>query len=365
MLTIALLFAWTGAGRAQEPFRLVTEPRHRELVALLPRTDDPRIEAVTRDPRLLVYTGVELPRASQFWDDNPLAGVYRSDRNLSASPTRQADGSLSGGPGQEFPWRVPFGMDDTQGAAAFKFLWLPPGAAVRWWRERLGSDRYESYRWSFPVGAVFGEVLCIVDLDGTQRPFELRVRRKVGAGNWRPDVFRPVTSRAELDRLAPESAGKGERKERQLANPHPTKVIRERAVEDVLPPLPATRVRELLARTFRSVRETEWVPGGHAPGTRADFHIVPKNYAGAAVAVSTASCARCHDTALKHPNDFGPVGYDRSGRQLRDWYGRVPGDDAAFSWHPFDPASVAGGQARPVRLHPGMVAAGILKPWNE
>ena len=340
----------------QTPFRLVTEARHRELVSLIPRTNDPRLEKLRTDQRLVVYTDVEMPRASQFWDDNPIAGLYRSDRNLSANPSRLADGSISGGPGQEFPWRSPFGMDHTQGATTFKFFWLPPGTSVRWWKERLGRDRHESTRWTFPTGTVFGEVLCVQDPSGLERPFELRIRRKIGSSNWRPDVLRPVTKRDELDRLAPEIAGKGERLTWRLANQHPVKVINEHAVEDVLPPLSVSRVRELLARPFRSVRGVEWVDGGHAPGSRADFHIIPRNYAGAAVAVTTASCARCHDTTLQHPDDFGPPG--------RDWYGRVPGDNSTFSWHPFDPASVSGGTAGAVRLHPGMVAAGILRQWD-
>ena len=349
------------------PFRLCDDAKHARLVALIPRTDDPWMEAVRADPRLVVYTDAEMPKASQFWDSNPLAGVHDAKHNISANPLRLPDGSLSGGPGQEFPWRVPFGLDGAQGWTKFTFVRLPERQPVRWWRERLPGDgpRHASYRWEFPVGTVFGEVLCVQDAEGWSYPFELRVRHKVGAGTWRPDVFRPVRDRAELERLAPEVAGQGARAEWQLANPHPAKVIREHAVEDVLPPLPAAKVRELLARTFTSVRETEWVPGGHAPGTRADFHIVPKNYAGAAIAVTAHSCARCHQTTLGHPDDFGPVGFGRNGRALRDWYGRVPGDDQAFTWHPFDPASVSpGGYPQPVRLNPRMVAAGLLEQWK-
>jgi hypothetical protein len=192
------------------------------------------------------------------------------------------------------------------------------------------------------------------------------VRHKVGEGTWRPDVFRPFASRAELDAAVaasgdPDAAAFLEARERRawtLANPHPLKLLHNDAVEDVLPPLAEETVRKLLDRPFRSVRGRAWVEGGHAPGTRADFHIVPRNYAGAALPVSAAQCAKCHQTTLAHPDDFGPFG--------RDWYGRVPGDDGAFTWHPFDPASVSpNGIPQPVSLNPRLVQAGLLKQWDE
>lgn len=355
-------------GAAEQPFRLCDDARHAQLLALIPKTDDPRMEAVRLDPRLVIYTDAEMPKASQFWDSNPLAGVHRADHNISANPLRLPDGGVSGGPGQEFPWRVPFGLDEAEGWTKFNFYLLPPGAAVRWWRERLVGDgpQYASYRWEFPVGTLFGEVLCVLDRSGWSYPFELRVRQKISDGTWRPDIFRPFASRAELDAAvtavrdpnADSFVAARERSAWTLSNPHPVKVLRNDAIEDVLPPLSEETVRKLLDRPFRSVRGREWVAGGHAPGTRADFHIVPKNYAGAAVAVSTGQCAKCHQTALAHPDAFGPFG--------RDWYGRVPGDDATFTWHPFDPASVSHrGVPQPVSLNQRMIGAGVLKHWNE
>jgi hypothetical protein len=353
---------------AEQPFRLCDDAKHARLLALIPKTDDPRMEAVRTNPRLVIYTNAEMPKASQFWDSNPLAGVHRADHNISANPQRRPDGGVSGGPAQEFPWRFPFGMDEAEGWTKFTFFLLPPGQPVRWWTQRLPGDgpRYASYRWEFPVGTVFGEVLSVQDREGWSYPFEMRVRRKLGERTWRPDVFRPFASRDELDAAVARSgdpgasAFVGSRESRAwiLANQHPAKVIRNVAVEDVLPPLSQATVRQLLDRPFMSVRGREWVEGGHAPGTRADFHIVPKNYAGAAVPVSTGQCAKCHSTTLAHPDDFGPFG--------RDWYGRVPGDDSAFTFHPFDPASLSGnGIPQPVSLNPRMVRAGILKHWDE
>lgn len=355
---VAMLLAAVPSQAQQTPFRLVTESRHRELVGLIPATDDPRLEKIVRDHRLIVYTAADLPPVSQFWDGNPLAGLHHARHNISANPQRQRDGSVSGGPGQEFPWRTPFGMDQAEGWTTFKFLWLPPGQPILWWRERLPRDAQAAYRWSFPVGTVFGEVMLVQDFEAKySRAFELRVRRKAADGKWQPNVYRPVTSREELEQAAPETVGKTRRRAWTLQNPHPTVFLRAEATEDVLPAMGAGRVRELLSRTFRSVRGKEWIPGGHAPGSEQQFSLVPKGYAGAAVAVDAKSCARCHQTTLKHPDDFGPPG--------RDWYGRVPGDDEAFSFSIFNPASVStSGFSQPVGLHPGMVSAGILRRWE-
>lgn len=360
ILATALVLAFTATAPAQQPFRLVSEKRHQELVSLIPKTDDPRLEKLISDNRLIVYTGLELPKASQFWDVNPLAGVHDARHNISANPQRRRDGGVSGGPGQEFPWRFPFGTDDAEGVQTLKFVWLPPGKAIRWWMQTLPPrDRYPTTRWLFPAGTVFGEVLTVHDPEtGHNRPFELRVRKKSAGGTWQPNVYRPVVNRVELDKLVPELAGYSKQRQWTLRNQHPYQFVYLPAVEDVLPPLPAAKVRDLLSRPFRSVRGQEWVPGGFAPGTDASFHIVPKGYAGAAVSVDAHTCATCHKTTQMHPDDFGPPG--------RDWYGRVPGDDEAFSFHIFSQESVSGGGfLQPVRLNQKMVAAGILKHWDE
>lgn len=363
LVTAALAMVCAVRLLAQEPapFRLCPPTRHKELVSLIPATDDPWFERLRKDPRLVVYTQAEMPKASQFWDNNPLAGVHSASYNLSANSMPKYDGGRTGGPGQEHPWRTPFGLDDAEGWSKFTF-WLPAGP-VTWWRERMPGDgaQHATYRWEFPVGTVFGEVLCVGHPKGWSVPFEVRVRRKVGHGTWRPDVYRPFHSRAEYDRAAAalgEVTGQNRVRTLTLRNPQPIHIISGTAAEDVLDALPADVVAVLLDRPFKSVRGHEWVPGGHAPTTAAPFGIVPKGYAGATVAVTTHSCARCHKTALGHPDEFDIP--------TRDWYGRVPGDDQIFTWHPFDPASVSpNGSPRPVYLRQELIRAGLLKQWGE
>src|SRR5262245_37029189 len=57
-------------GAAEQPFRLCDDAKHARLLSLIPKTDDPRMEAVRTNPRLIIYTDAEMPKAAQFWDAN-------------------------------------------------------------------------------------------------------------------------------------------------------------------------------------------------------------------------------------------------------------------------------------------------------
>src|SRR5262249_30480471 len=97
----------------------------------------------------------------------------------------------------------------------------------------------------------------------------------------------------------------------------------------------------------------------NAPTTRASFHVVPKDYEGTYVEVSSKSCMRCHDSVQKHTDDFQP---------FRDWYGRVRGSDNIFSFHIFDPASISYNgfsNAGQISLRKELVDAGVLKRYEE
>ena len=355
------------SGADLQALRLCDPATHARLLAQIPATDNPWWERLRRDPRLVVYTAAEMPKAYQYLAADRLAGVHDAANNIAADPRPQFDGRLSGTPAHEFPWRTPFGLDEATGWSQFKLFWLPPGSTVRYWGERLPRDANTAWRWQFPAGTVFGEVLLVHDSQGQGQPFELRLRRRQEDGSWQPDVYRPFRTRAELDAAVAATADRGarvflshqERPRWDLADhSHTTqRVIHTSALLDHLYPLEEETVRQLLARPFRSVRGHEWIDGGHAPTGRAAYHIVPRGYAGGLVPVTTATCASCHKTTLAHQDDFDGRG---------GWYGRVPGDDQVFSWHPFEPASVSRtGFPQPVRLREAFVRAGIVRPWNE
>src|SRR5207244_3734173 len=81
-----------------------------------------------------------------------------------------------------------------------KFVVFPEsGAPIRWWQER---SPYELdapvFRWVYPQGTVFGEILILTGPDGLGRTYEVRVRVR-DEGGWQPKVFRPFRNTAELD----------------------------------------------------------------------------------------------------------------------------------------------------------------------
>ena len=70
-------------------------------------------------------------------------------------------------------------------------------------------------------------------------------------------------------------------------------------------------MERLLKETpFRSVLGQPWQHSlesdaeAHAPSTQAGFHIVPRNYEGAFLEVTSRKCMTCHDTVGLHANDF-------------------------------------------------------------
>jgi len=190
-------------------------------------------------------------------------------------------------------------------------------------------------------------------------------------------IFRPFTTQAELAarikqlepkwRDNPELAMivKGEavqEETRRLVNNHQLITFDATALTTQLPKIDYALVRKLLDTPFKSALGQEWKKGADgaeafAPTTQAAFHIVPKNYKGGFVEVSSNSCMRCHDTTLKHARDFAA---------FRDWYGRVRGSDNIFSFHIFEPGSISyNGFGNEPRLRRQLVDSGLLEQWTE
>src|SRR5690606_11022258 len=157
---------WLGNGvglSAQEPQRprvpqLMSPEKAKYLRDLLPKVDDPDIQAILDDPRLMLYTEDEIPRAYQDWD-GALPGVHWAYYNISANGSEPfGNGNL------EFPWGAPGGTHRSPNVSTFRFLWLPLDEngrtlPVTYYRTHLRGDRSMGYAWTFPVGAVVGEVL--------------------------------------------------------------------------------------------------------------------------------------------------------------------------------------------------------------
>lgn len=382
-----LLLLFTSSASAQ----LVSEAKQRQFSALLPTVADTELSEVLRGP-LLVWTDQEIPPAYQDW--NSLPGIHSTLNNVSADPVEAAKGdSFGGNANREMPWLSPGGTDKSPNVFTYRFLHLPTDASGRklpvvYFRTPLkGNDRgMVGYSWTFPNGAVVGEVLYQAGPDGYGYAFEIRTRTKT-RGQWAVDVYRPFPTlralvsqirrlrplwrenarlRAAIERLENRSTV---RVNKYLGDDHHVKrpAFRQWASVDYLPDLGDDRlVAELLKTTpFESCSGTIWRddftgPNVFAPTTTARWHVVPTNYQAGFIEVGETSCTRCHQSVNKHATDFEDT--FSSGRQ---WYGRVRGADQIFSFHPFAVESIAdNGASLPVRMRRELTAAGIIAPFD-
>jgi hypothetical protein len=364
--------------------QLMSHSKAQRLRRYFPAVDDPHTQAILDDPRLVLYTEAEMPRAYQIWDGS-FHGVHSPSYNISAGEAERAKGHGGGGNGNiEFPWQGAGGTHRCNNLFVSRFLKLPEREGKRlpivWYRWRFQGDAATGYAWTYPSGTVFGELLAMRGPQGYYYTFELRTRTKLGT-TWAPNVFRPFPTAESLagriKQLRPnwESQPNLLRMVRhleepspalhvtRLANSHPRREFDQWMAIDELPPLGDDRlVEELLqGTTFRSAEGEVWRVGGkgygtHAPTTKASWHVVPKNYDAGFIAIDQASCARCHRSVNRHVDHFDAG---------RDWYGRVRGSDRIFSFHPFDPGSISySGYPQPIRLRSELLAAGLLEPYD-
>src|SRR5260370_23541611 len=347
ILSAVVLFCGLGADN-KNSLRFVSANRHEALLQFLPPTEDHWLKQL-KTRKIVFYTSEEMPPAYQIWNGQ-LQGIHSIFYNISADKPRERFGN----PNLEFPWRGPAGLDQSDNAGSIKFVVLPDDQPIRWWRESLPHDTQPAgtFRWVYPVGTVFGEILTVRNPDGWDFTFELRTRTPTAKG-WAVNVFRPFANPDELadriKKLDPNWKENGRLVEwlnldelnvSRLYNEHPLPIIDRTALLDVLPPLQPALVEKLLTQTpFKSVLGQPWRQSlesdtqCHAPTTESGFHIVAKNYRGAFLDVTSRKCMTWHETAGMHADDFQPG---------RDWYGRVRGSDGIFSFHIFEPSCISG-----------------------
>ena len=369
---LAIMALSTPVMTAQEKQRLRLVPEKTEALyrSFWPNSSDRWLNDLKKKD-LIFYNEDVMPKAYQDWDGG-LQGIHSPSYNISAVRSEPI-----GNANREFPWGAPAGLHESPNFKAFRFVHIPEGKSIVWWRERLARDGSRGcFVWQYPAGTVFGEVLLVTDPSGHDWTFELRTRMRSDKG-WTINVFRPFTTQGELAarvrqlepkwREKPELVklvtGEADREERsRLVNRHDLVTFDSTALQTYLPEIDAELVKKLLDTPFKSALGQEWKrdPDGteaFAPTTEAAFHIVPKNYHGGFVEVSSNSCMRCHDSTLKHARDFQP---------FRDWYGRVRGSDNIFSFHIFEPGSIAyNGIGREPALRQDLIDAGVLTRWEE
>jgi hypothetical protein len=357
-------------GASPPPVRLVSPDTHNRLLGFFPATDNDFLAGL-KDQPLIFYDETVMPQAYQHDE-----GVHSPAYNISADKPAEPFGN----PNREFPWNKTAGLDNCPTASTVLFMSLPPGEAIRWWSSPLAHDGgAHTVQWLYPAGTIFGELLLQQGPDGYSYTFEVRARTKQSDGGWKPNVFRPYRSPVELAeqirRLGGPSNGalnagalaeaiEGGRVARPalLQNHHPVRVFSRWSFADPLPPLDAETVKAVLREPFRSVMGQTWLQAEEgtecfAPTSAAEFGVVPKGYAAAAMRVSTKACMACHETTLMDASELQPA---------RSWYGMVRGSDGIFSMHIFEPSCISGnGYTQRPELRRSFLAAGILKHWDE
>jgi hypothetical protein len=350
--------------------RLVPEQTHQLYLSFWPKSNDPWLNGLKKKD-LVFYNDDTMPAAYQDWSGG-LDGVHSPTYNISAVRSEPI-----GNANREFPWGTPAGLHQSPNFKAFRFASFPKDQSIRWWRQRLSGDAGRAtFLWQYPPGTTFGEILLVTDPEGYDWTFELRTRTRSDKG-WAMNAFRPFTTQAELAarikelvpkwREKPELVqivkGEAEREEAyRLVNHHDLVTFDSSALVTHLPAIDHGLVRKLLDTPFKSALGQEWKKSAEgweafAPSTDAAFHIVPRNYLGGFVEVSSKSCMRCHDSTLMHARDF---------QAARDWYGRVRGSDNIFSFHIFEPGSVSyNGFGNEPYLRRELIDAGLLKHWDE
>lgn len=391
-----VLCVWLALAAAASAQQLCPPEKLEALRASLPHVEDEHWQRILQDPTTLLYTDAEIPPAYQHADAGLL--VTRSGRrgigsgrttsfhspsyNISGDAREAAKGNGRGGNGNiEFPWRTPGGTDQSEGLTrTFKLLWLPKQESgkpwpVVWHHQKLTGSNMGShvgYAWTFPAGAVLGEVLALRDARGSLHTFELRLRTRE-EDHWDVEILRPFPEAQDLaDRLAeydlPQLADRFRedvtlKKLSLVDRLHPTKRgFAAEAAVDELPALDEALAAQLLDNTpFKSASGKAWRKGANgvtafAPTTNQAFSIVPRGYHGTFLGTDAESCAKCHESTLKHVDEF-----DRR----RDWYGYIRGADGIFSFHPIEPASISySGVPLPVRIRRSLVEAGVVAAFD-
>lgn len=330
----------------QENYKLISKEKHEVLASHIPDSKDLILNKIRNNPRLLIYTEKEIPQAYQDFA-GALIGIHAPSYNISAAKPQEKFGN----PNVEFPWGKPAGAENVSenNFSSFKFLLLPENQSIIITRKYLNGDRRPSYVWTFPKGTTVGEVLQLYYKE-KYYTFEVRLRTKE-TENWKTTSYRPFVSLKDFANFCKSNGTQLYYHDQRIVQSH--QIFQGDAIATNLDSIPESLVKKALSQTFENALGQEWHEESHAATTDSDFHIVPKNYRAATIAINSKSCTRCHESVLKHASDFD---------NNRDWYGRVRGSDGIFSFHPFDPSVISyGGIYQGERIRNEFISNGIVK----
>ncbi|HSO34237.1 MAG TPA: hypothetical protein VLT33_16995 [Labilithrix sp.] len=342
--------------------------------AALPKVAWPRLAAILKSPSTLFWDKTAIPPAYQDTVGDgagvPLgARLNSAGRSLIVPEGKKlfsADGET-----WSFPFGHTAGADDAANLFIVDFMSLPAdgGAllpvAYRIETSTVSGLPVKRWNWSFPRGAVLGEILMIKD-GGALITAEIRTRERF-ADSWSTDVFRPFPTASTLA-----TAIKAKRPSWQtnastaalVAALTDTATLTAKHIDSpsfsnlvtldgwVDAPLPPFGddglVRELLqSTTFVSAYGTSWKQSGAqrafgASGPASGLSIVPARSDTGLLEVREKTCTKCHDQG----GTFIGGLVDQA-----ILYGDVWGVDRIFSFHPFEPSRIdaSGNENRSVR----------------
>ncbi|MBS2019011.1 MAG: hypothetical protein JST00_39455 [Deltaproteobacteria bacterium] len=382
---LAKLEAWrTGATPAAEPptamvgtsnvTQLLSAAKLATYKAALPKVGWPRLTKILASPSTLFWDKAAIPPAYQDTVGDgagvPLGARFNdAGKNLIVPEGKKlfsADGKT---------WAFPFGhtagTDESPNVTIVNFMSLPEEAGAllpvvyRVETSNVQSLPVRRWNWTFPKGAVLGEIIMIAD-GASLVTAEIRVRERFET-SWSTNIFRPFptasvlasaikakrpswptepTTKALVDSLGDTS----KLQPKTVGSPAFSNMVTlEGSVDAELPGFgDDALVRDLLgSTTFVSAYGTPWKktattrtwgPTGPASG----LSVVPTRFDSGLLEVRERTCTKCHDQGGTFIGDLVDQAI---------LYGDVWGVDRIFSFHPFEPSRIdaSGNENRVVR----------------
>jgi hypothetical protein len=313
IVVLSSLCAFALSIDAKPQFQFAPDDRHATMVNLLPD-----VEGLNLDDAML-------------WRDIAVPRTYQEGGHAFHPPN--VPGSLN--VNRRFPFNVTAGMDDCDQSRVgnVKFMILPK--SDRYPRGKPVAVYYpDRFRvsWAYPEGAILGEILWQYDPERRESwAFEVRTRTRK-KDEWFPNVYRPVTQERELEQFGDQPT--------KRTSIHHKGIVDSTGVVKQLPIMSSEKVKQLLSRRFRSIRETRWSEDADGPESVQEFSIIPKGYK-SFLKVDTDTCMQCHAKA-------GADG--------------VRGADGIFDFHPFARDNISrDGKSLPLRFRGDLDAAGVTK----
>ncbi len=356
--------------------------------AALPKVAWPELQAMLESPSTLWFDkATMIPSYQDSVGDNASTPIGARANSQGRAVIVQPGKRLFSDDGKT--WAFPFahtaGTDKSTNIHVVNFLFLPakdgkllpvvyrtiddPSA-----RGGLGLHKWT---WTYPKGALLGELIFVRDAAGGLHPSELRTRMRYLDG-WAVNAFRPFPtakslanaikakrpqwqSSATLKSAVDQLEGTAPLEARSLSSPGFNNVFSVSGSLDVLPDLgDEALVKELLdTTTFVSAYGTTWRTSGSAQtfaaSTRASFSIVPNDYEAGLLAVNEQSCTQCHKEAGRAIDDFEPQAV---------LYGDIWGEDQIFSFHPWDQSRYPQFNNENRSLRPIFAQSGVVERFD-